>query len=120
MRIQIDYTEQWLTKSDDFINADIHSPATTTNNQPSTTCKSTETIGSISARTKQRQRQRQRKKAAQTGQVHVKLAELDGPTSQSESESSAYDSFNEVVTGLYMHFHLNFVFVFIARITVHD
>lgn len=102
MRTQTDYTEQWLTKSDDFINAEIHSPATTTNNQPSTTCKSTETIGSISARTKQRQRQR--KKAAHLGPAHVKLAELDEPTSHSESESSAYDSFNEVVTGLYMHF----------------
>lgn len=103
----MDYTEQWLAKRDDSTNADIIVPATNNKltDQPSATC-SRATASSAYSASKLKQRQRPRKKASAatrfTGPMHIRLAEEDAPTSQSESDTSEYDSFNEEETGLFM------------------
>lgn len=94
----MDYTEQWLAKRDD---PETIVPATKSTDQPSTTCNQS-TTSSGPSKVKQRQRPRKKASAARFGPMRIQLAEEDAPTSQSESDSSVYDSFNEEETGLFM------------------
>lgn len=106
-------TDQWLAEKDASINVKPPPPpANRPNGIPATACPATASTSascsfnppahcsSSGPKSKPRQRPRNKKAASRLRPVHIQLAEDDAPTSQSESDCSAYDSFNEEETGL--------------------
>lgn len=104
MRIDL-LTQKWLEKRKECVPTQI---VTISRASTSAAC-STRSVGlnAGGAATASKVRyQRARAKPYRIPPVHVKLAEDNAPTEQSESDSSAYDSINEAETGKLTFFTL--------------